>query len=992
MLPLIKVDVLINEKINCKGIYDPGSNISLVNYNLLQKYNVPITKINESKFCMVSGIGKVDGAVLLKVQIMNICRTVLVFVIRSDTFHNEFLIGLDLVKIFGLCQNQKLEISQDISELSKSDVEIANFNLKNSSNSTYFNINDSAQVNFNEYINVDDFSANLDHLGRNEKMAIESIINKYSAVFAKDKFDIGSVSDHEATIKLMEHKYVSRKPYRCSIDDQKEIDSQISKLLSSNLIEESTSPFAAPVTLVYKKGENKKNRLCIDFTALNKLVVPESHPFPLIDDLIVKTRDCKWFSVFDINSAFWSIPLRSKDYYKTGFVTQNGHYNWKCLPFGLKTSPAIFQRILRNIIRRNGLDEFCINYIDDILIFSLTFEEHLCHIDKLLQAISKEGFRLKLLKCNFAKNSVKYLGHIIENNITKPINDNVIPIKEFPTPQNKKNIRQFLGKVNFYRKYIPNISQILEPFHNLLRKNVNFEWTSDCERSFKLIKDYLCSEPCLAIFNPRRDTIVQTDASIIGIGAILKQKQEDGTYKPVAYFSKKLNEVQKRKKAVFLECLAIKESLRYWHYWLINMNFEVHTDHKPLENLNIHSQTDEEFRHMMFYLSQYNFKVKYVPGNFNSEADCLSRNPVLDSSTLAENFKIVNFIELNDIMKDQINIENSLPSNIRIIKKGNILYTQRKNHYKIIISPEFCRNIIKQIHDKFGHIGPKQIELKLSPFYFCSNLRKLITDFCHSCTVCIKNKSRIPFTYGYLSQLGPAKRPYEYMSLDTVGGFGGNNSPKKYLHILVDHFTRYAFIHTSKTQKAHDFITLLNKLLNKNIEIETLLADQYSGINSREFKLFLKKNCVNLIFTAVDCPFSNGLNERLNQTLVNRIRCKINEDSSRLNRPWSVIAEECVKEYNNTVHTSTQFSPNYLLNNIDIQIVPDCCKVQRDLDKDRKRALENSQKIHDFNKTRIDKVRKYPTFDVGDFVFVSHGNCLNRNKLEEIRIKFFPCI
>ena len=193
--------------------------------------------------------------------------------------------------------------------------------------------------------------ADLSHFDVNKRLVINEIIRDFNTVFAKCKFDVGSVSDHEASVKLIEHKYVYHKLYKCNIIDQKEIETQISKLLEAGLIEESTSPFAVPVTLAYKKysdGSKKKDRLCIDFSALNKIVVPESQPFPLIEDLIVKARDCKWFSVLDINSAFWSVPLRKKDRYKTAFVTQTGHYNWKCLPFGLKTSPAIFQRILRN--------------------------------------------------------------------------------------------------------------------------------------------------------------------------------------------------------------------------------------------------------------------------------------------------------------------------------------------------------------------------------------------------------------------------------------------------------------------------------------------------------------------------------------------------------------------------------------------------------------------------------------------------------------------
>lgn len=467
----------------------------------------------------------------------------MLYVVKSDYLSNDMLIGLDLIKDFRLRQDENLHISQkDSANVAKYDI-----NSQNPGKEEF-------KVNFNEFIEVNNFECNLDHLKKEKKCKIFNLIEKYKSIFAKDKFDIGTVRYHEACIKLIEHRYISRKPYRCTIEDQKEIEAQILKLLEVGLIEESVSPFAASVTLAYKKDENgisKKNRLCIDFTELNKLIVPDSHPFPLIDDLIVKTRDCTWFSTFDINSAFWSIPLRCKDRYKTGFVTQNGQYQWTCLPFGLKTSPAIFQRILRNIIRRNGLDAFCANYIDDIIVFSKTFEDHVDHIECLLQAILKEGFRLKLLKCNFAKSNVKYLGHIVENNLTRPIFDNVLPIKNFPVPKNKKNIRQFLGKVNFYKKYIPRAAQLLDPLHNLLRKDVDFIWSRQCHDSFCKVKDLLCTAPCLAIFDPNKETILQTDASLDGLGAILKQRQTDGSLKPVAYFSKKLNTCQKRKKAVF---------------------------------------------------------------------------------------------------------------------------------------------------------------------------------------------------------------------------------------------------------------------------------------------------------------------------------------------------------------------------------------------------------------------------------------------------------
>lgn len=210
---------------------------------------------------------------------------------------------------------------------------------------------------------------------------------------------------------MLVDKYCSKRPYRCTLDDKKEIEQQVSRLLEKNLIEESYSPFAAPVTLAFKKDENRKSRLCqteiqIDFRELNKIIVPQAQPFLLMDDLIVKTRNCKHFTTLDINSAFWSIPLRIEDRKKTGFVTQDRHFQWTCLPFGLKTFPAIFQRILSNILRKHELTRFSVNYIDDILIYSPSFEEHIEHIKRVLEAIIKERFRLKFKKCTFTANSV----------------------------------------------------------------------------------------------------------------------------------------------------------------------------------------------------------------------------------------------------------------------------------------------------------------------------------------------------------------------------------------------------------------------------------------------------------------------------------------------------------------------------------------------------------------------------------------------------------
>lgn len=972
---------MLNNTLEAKGLYDPGSRITLINSRIVQVTNM------KPNYCYdtiktISGGGKTKGLITLDAELLHKKEKINAFIFENENFEYDLILGLDSICKFGLTHDENLNIQIKKTEnVKKSEDILEDKQNENEEEKGY-------AVNFNEGIDTIKFDIDTEYLNTDQKEQINILLDSYSEIFAKNKYDTGKVKKYEACIDLQVEKYCSKRPYRCSIQDKIEIENQISQLLKHELIEESYSPFAAPVTLAFKRDEGKKSRLCIDFRDLNKIIIPQSQPFPLIEDLIAKTINCNYFTTLDINSAFWSIPLKITDRHKTGFVTQEGHYQWTCLPFGLKTSPAIFQRILGNIIRKNGLTGFAVNFIDDILIFSKTFDEHIGHLKRLLEAIREEGFRLKLTKCKFACDSVKYLGHILQKNTITPLKDNLKSIKDFPTPQNRKQIRQFLGKINFYGKYIPNVSIVLDPLHKLLRKDQKFNWTEQCEDAFQKIKDYLCSKPILAIYDPQAPTFIYTDASAVGIGAVLKQTQQNGEEKPVSYFSKKINDSQKNKKAVFLECLAIKESIKFWQHWLIGNYFTVYTDHKPLEKLNIRNRPDDELGDMSLYLSQYNCEIKYFPGKNNKEADCLSRNPVLNiDENMEDVLRTVNTIDINDIKYDQAQNMQMIKLEKNIVLEDGIYYKKRGKNKKIILSEDYSKEIIKKTHEKYCHTGINQTESKLKPFYTAPFLSENIKNICKNCEICIKNKTRLNRKYGLMSQLGPANRPFQIMSLDTIGGFGGQRSTKKYLHLLVDHFTRYAYILCSKNQHAQDFIRLIEKI-PKEEAIEILLSDQYPALNSNEFKNYLKSRNIQLILTAVDTPFSNGLNERLNQTIVNKIRCKMNESKGKTN--WSKIAEECRNRYNETNHSVTGFSPKYLLSGESTDMLPADVKEKQSLTKcleeDRKLALQRSIKSHQYNKTLFDKNRLQYDFKKGDKVYVDYGNKLNKKKMDEIRI------
>jgi transposase InsO family protein len=359
----------------------------------------------------------------------------------------------------------------------------------------------------------------------------------------------------------------------------------------------------------------------------------------------------------------------------------------------------------------------------------------------------------------------------------------------------------------------------------------------------------------------------------------------------------------------------------------------------------------------------------------------LSRYPVLESFDCNEEIQVVNLVERQEIAMDQLDNWAQLSRAKMTEKRGETFYKLLNGRARIYVSAKLGMEIIKRLHTKLGHIGLSQMTNTIRRHYYFRNMDELVKEFCSKCVVCIENKTRRKRLLGLMSHFGPAKAPFEIVSIDTVGGFGGNRSSKRYMHLMVDHFTRHAWIVTSKGQNAGDIVKLIEPIASRH-KIGVVLADQYSAMNSKQLKNYLKSMNIALVFTCIDCPASNGLNERLNQTLVNRIRCKIAENDRRA---WTSIADECVKEYNDTIHSSTGFEPAWLLYGKRQVLCPFSDPVIQNVEEDRRIAYERSIKNHNVNKRRIDSKRKQHDFNIGDLVFVDNGSKLNRGKLDKVR-------
>jgi len=785
-----------------KYTYKLSSKSSSVSDKLAEHLNLKLLPLNKKQnYKTANGTIQCLGRIKCSIIIGYKTLPVKLYVLKS--LQHPFILRLDLISTFGLEISPNLQIFQHTS-------------LDGIRQKEEISLVKTHDISFENKLNILSVSITPFHLSR-----INQLIQQFSSIFALDKYDVGLISSTKCEIELNAHTPINLRPYRCNPKEKELLEEQIQNLLDRGLIQKSTSQYAFPVTMVKKKDTENKERLCVDFRKLNTITISDNHPFPRIEDIVDHLRDDEVFTLLDMNSGFWHVRMNTKDIHKTAFVTQHDHYEWLVMPFGLRNAPAIFQRGVHNLLRKHNLTSFCKNYLDDILVHSRNIDQHLRHLKRIFEVLQLENVKLKLNKCQFAQPEVRYLGHNLTKNKVQPLNDNTKFINDFPSPNNIEAVQRFLGKVNFYHKFIPNAPTLLAPLYQLLKKDQKFKWTEDCESSFQKVKTLLINKPVLAIYNPYAPCLLYTDASKVGIGAVLKQPQDDKQLHPIGFFSKKLLQYQKNYSSTELECLAIIESIEYWHHYLYGRKFKVITDHQALRWLKKIKKPNSRLFNWSLWLSQYEFDIEYRPGRQNQEADCLSRNPFQDE---------VNILDVRKLEKKSAKLKSSK----YFIKERNLIIQKRRTMPKIYVLPTLQQKLIEIAHRNFGHIGTQKMMDLISPYYIWPSNNKDVATYCKNCETCIKNKTPRVKEPGQLSILGPAQQPFDLISIDTIGGFSGYNSKKQYLHLALDHFTRFTWALCSRAQRSINFLYLI-KIICKTQIPKRILADRYTGIKSKEF-------------------------------------------------------------------------------------------------------------------------------------------------------------
>ena len=464
---------------------------------------------------------------------------------------------------------------------------------------------------------VDDVhvSQKLSDVQRDE---VKSVLRDFHEVFSDVPGKTNTLS-HE--IRLTSESPIRLRPYAIPHSLVDKFEKEVKSMLDLGVIEASTSPYSSPVVLV--KKPDSSIRFCIDFRRLNKITVFDAEPMPNADDLIASVGLSTYFTKLDLTKGYWQIPMDVDSKEFTAFQTPLGLFQWNFMPFGLCNAPATFTRLMRIVLR--GL-KCVIFYIDDVVIHSRTWSEHVNDLRTVLSCIHHHGLTIKPSKADIGCEEVVFLGHVVGNGVKRPDAPKVEKLLSLKAPTNKKEVRSLIGLVNYYRNFVPNFSSLSATFSDLTRKGQpdKIVWSGECEHAFDTLKQCLSSSPVLVLPDFSKLFFLRTDASSRAVGGCLLQERDD-VLRPVSYCGRKLLDREMNYPTIEREALAIVFAVGKFRQYLFGTNFVIQTDHKPLSILQAKPCPSGRLSRWALFLQEFQFQVQYISGSDNCLADSLSR-------------------------------------------------------------------------------------------------------------------------------------------------------------------------------------------------------------------------------------------------------------------------------------------------------------------------------------------------------------------------------
>ena len=772
-------------------------------------------------------------------------------------------------------------------------------------------------------------------------------------------------------------------PYRTSLKKQEFIRDEVQKLLTEGKIRKSNSPYGAPVVLPVKKDGSF--RFAIDYRRLNKVTKKDGFPMPRMDDLLDRVADAQFFALLDAKSGYHQIPLAQEDIHKSAFVTADGQYEWLVMPFGLCNASATFQRYMNELL--DGLiPNRCVGFIDDVLVFGASWEDFLCNLHTVLSRLAKGGILLNLKKCSFGNKEIEFLGHVISPSGIRPNPEKAQVLRQFPVPQNRDDLRRFLGLAGYFSKFIEGYAGKIRSLTSLLKLSQQWHWSHEEQAAFERIKKELVSAPTLVHFDPSLETQLEvyTDASGSGIGASLLRVEENGKRSPVSFASRALSDIEQRYNTTEKEALALTWAIcEKFYVYLEGRHFTAFTDHAALcGELKLQRPSTGRLARMMLKLQAYDFTLKHSKAKDNQVADALSRIHDISecandrSSSLrqdqendAELAVLINILRKHPHERDQSERKRIRGLNFHA---GLLCYGER-----IVLPQCHRRKEIMRLHEG-SHFGPKKtIETARMTFWWNSMARD-IREYCRSCSTCQKHNPSLQRKPGFLKSV-QADNVFDVIGVDFVGPFG--RKPPRHLITAIDIHSRYGFSRPAHSQDADSVIDFLSGLFHEFGFPRAVITDNAAAFSSEKFRLFCSDNNIEHRNTSVNRGQANGTCEKFNGTIVSCLA----KFHSRRKAHWSEGLPQVVAAYNQAYHMTIGMTPFEAF----FQREPRTSVHNRYGISPKRHATNlkevvNSRVRHAHERSRIvynSKRRPAPVFVAGEKVLLKEGN-RRRRKLD----------
>lgn len=759
-------------------------------------------------------------------------------------------------------------------------------------------------------------------------LELEKLVKKFDILF---KDDSGVILGEPASIELKENAkpiFLRARPAPFALREQ--IEAEIDNLVQEGiLVPVDHSEWATPIVPVIKA--NGKVRLCGDFkTTLNKYLLVDEHPLPTTDEMFAVLNGGEKYSRIDLRKAYLQWCVREEDQNKLTLSTHKGLFKCTRLLFGLSCAPAKWQRKIESIL--SGIQGVVV-FIDDICVTGPNDRVHLDRLHEVFNRLLKYGLRINKNKTDLFCDSVEYCGYKIDKFGIHKTQSKIEAILNSKQPTNVSEVRSFLGLINYYGRFFDMLSDLLEPLHNLIRKNTSFTWTKECESAFTKIKEQMSSENFLVHYDKDLPLVLATDASPIGVGAVLSHIYPDGSEKPIHFASQTLSSTQRKWSQIDKEAYAIIFGVKRFHQYLYGRSFLLYTDHKPLVQIfspdkGLPHMSAMRMQHYAIFLQGFRYTIKYKRSEDNANADALSRLPASNEELSA--WEESDIFELHQISTMPVSVERiaeetkkdlNLVKLLEALESGSIIDSKfrfgiKQEEFSLqsgcimrgirVVIPESLRGeVLKDLH--YCHFGSTRMKEIARSFCWWMGIDKSIEQMSAECRDCAEHRAEPGKVFTHHWEY-PSK-PFERIHCDYAGPFFG-----VYFFICVDAFSKWPEVHILKEISTETTIPILQSIFATFGLPVKIVTDNGAQFTSFKFEQFCKANGILHKRSAPFHPASNGQAERYVQIIKSKLKCLVNSSDN-----LHVKLQNILTHYRIAPHPVTKKSPFDLIFNYSVR-------------------------------------------------------------------------